>query len=78
MLKNLHWNWYQVALVAILAAALIGSYFLPDDARAELRRDAGYVWAIAASLFGPLVRKRVQDALAKPSAGTLVDGGGES
>ncbi len=59
-------SWMHVALVGILALVLLASYYLPPDARSELRTDAGYVWGGLATLIGPLVRKRVAAEVAAP------------
>lgn len=58
-------SWQHLVLLGILAAALLGSYYLPDAARAELRADAGYAWGFLAMLLGPLVRRRVAEATAE-------------
>jgi hypothetical protein len=52
----------HIALIGIIAAVLLGSYYLPDGARGELRADLGYAWAAVATLLGPLVRKRIAAA----------------
>lgn len=69
MLKNWKWNKYQIAILAILAMTLIAAYFLPPDARAELRTDVGYVWGGLAMIFGPLVRKKIAAELSKDDGG---------
>ena len=62
--KNHALDWKHIALVALVVAALLGSYMLPDGARDELRTDLGYVWGALATLLGPLVRKRIAEATA--------------
>lgn len=62
MKKRWQWNPYQVVILVALLAALLGAYYLPPDARGELRADAGYVWGALASLFGPLVRRKILEA----------------
>ena len=57
-------SWQHLVLLGILAGALLGSYYLPDAARLELRADAGYVWGALATLLGPLVRRRIAEATA--------------
>ena len=59
----------QVAVLAIVAAAVIASYYLPTEARAELRADIGYAWGALATLLGPLLRRR----LAEVSSGETDD-----
>jgi hypothetical protein len=66
MLKNWKLSWMQVAIVAIVAAVFVSTYWMDDAMRAELRRDLGYAWAAAATIFGPLVRKKISEELASP------------
>jgi len=52
-------SWEQVALVGIVAAIFVGSYFLPDGARSELHRDVALVWGAIATFLRPLLRREV-------------------
>lgn len=61
MLKRIRLDWPQVAVVGIVAAAFVGSYFLPPDVREELRADLGWIWGAVSTVLGPIVRRRLAE-----------------
>ena len=60
-MKNFKPSWTQVALGALVLAAWLASYYMPETARAEMRADLGYVWAVAASFLPALVSKKAPE-----------------
>jgi hypothetical protein len=69
MLKKIKVGWPQVAIIAIVAAVFLGSYFLPDGSREELRSDLAWIWGALATFAGPLLRKKLAHELDEESAG---------
>lgn len=57
MQKKWKLSWEQVALAGIVGGIFVGSYFLPEDARAELHRDVGIVWGVIATFLRPILRR---------------------
>lgn len=63
MLKKWKPSWPQVAILGLVLAAFIASYFLPEGVREELRSDIGWIWGALSMLAGPLVRRKLQSEL---------------
>ncbi len=55
-------GWPMIALVAIVAAVILASYWMPVEVRAEMREDALWFWGIAGTFLGPAIRLKIREA----------------